>query len=224
MSLTTRHTALLIGEGTVFSSTPTLVDENPALSEEGWDSNTLTYAARRASLTAEECAALFPIGAQIGSRKWWITGAKPQRAAPGFWLIEVACKGWGATKPAKVKVGAAAESQSGKNVTAPNGSGGSALYASVATHENTPTLSVSYLAENLDTVSNTDEVGKAKAIPGDITIAIADSVWTSLPEFTYHWPNGWVLMGSSQDRLPGTDVGLVTDDYRYVRDKTPGGA
>lgn len=224
MSFTTRLRSILIGTGTVFTDTPTLVDEKPDLTEEGFDTLTLTYAMRRAALTAENCAALFPQGSQIGSRKFWIVSARPQRVAAGFWLAEVVCKGWAATKPAKVRVGAGAETQGGKNVNAPTGLGGTALYASVQTRENAPTVNVSYLAENLNTTANTNKVGQAFAIPVGITVEVAASVWTTLSTYTYNWPNGWVLMASEQDRIPGTAVGFVTDSYLYVREKTPGGA
>jgi hypothetical protein len=223
MSFLTRQTSYLIGTGTVFSDAPTLVDEEVDLTEEGWDTLALKYALRRATYTAEACAAHFPPGTQIGSRKFWITSAKPFRVAAGFWLAEVTCKGWAATKPAKVRIGAAADMQSGKDVTAPSPGGGSALYADLQTVENTPTVAVTYLAENLNTTSNTDDVGRPKSLPGGITVPVAVSIWTALADPIYHYPNDWVLMGSEQDRLAGTDVGLVTDNYRYIRPLSPGG-
>ena len=223
MSFSARLRSILIGTGTVFSETPTLVDEEPTLTEEGWDSLTLTYALRRAALTAEQCATLFPQGSQIGTRKFWIVSARPQRVAAGFWLAEVSCKGWAATKPAKIRVGASAESQSGKNVIAPAPGGGYGNYQNLQTRENTPTVSVSYLAENLNTTSNTASVGRPFALPAGLTVDVAASVWDTLNNPTYHWPNGWLLVSSEQDRLPGTAVGLVTDNYHFQRAFSPGG-
>lgn len=226
MSFTTRLRSILIAPGTVFTDTPTLVDESADLTEEGFDTLTLTYAMRRAALTAEHCAALFPQGSQIGSRKFWIVSARPQRVAAGFWLAEVVCKGWASNKPAKVRVGAGAETQSGKNVIAPTvpnpiSPADFEVFAAVQTRENTPTVSVSFLAEDLNTYAQTHLVGRAVSLPAGISVAVAYSIWSTLSTYTYHWPNGWVLMASEQDRIPGTDAGFVTNSYLYVRPITP---
>jgi hypothetical protein len=66
----------------------------------------------------------------------------------------------------------------------------------------------------------TSKVGTAQTPP--VTIAVPDTVWDFLTEYVWHWPQEWVLMGSDQDRLSGTTAALVTDTYKYIRDKTPG--
>ena len=48
------------------------------------------------------------------------------------------------------------------------------------------------------------------------------TVWDFLTLYVWHWPQGWVLMSSEQDRLPGATPALVTDNYKFIRDKTPG--
>jgi hypothetical protein len=160
------------------------------------------------------------VGAKLGTRKWWITSARPQRKAPGLWLAQVDLKGWASTKDAKIKVSSTAETQSGENVYAPNGGGGSILVPKVETHESAPTVSVTYLVENISSSGKTDDVGTAQTPP--VTVPVSASVWNSLSSFIYHWPNGWVLMGTDQDRIPGTSVALVTDQYKYIRQITPG--
>lgn len=225
MSFTSRKLSVAIGTGSMMTGTLTAVDEEPALNNEGWDALTVKYVKRVATLTAEDCAALFPIGAQLGARKWWIVGSRPVRIAAGWWMILVDFKGWAASKPKVVRVGAAAEQQTGENILAPAYVGDTVgtVYAKVQTHENTPTIAVSYLVENVTTVSNTEFVGTQVDPPVDIAgIDVPDTVWAWLTIFTYHWPNGWVLMSSEQDRLPGTNVALVTDHYKFVRDQTPG--
>lgn len=190
------------------------LEETPVQTDEGWDTLTITYATKRPSLTIEELAALFPLGTQLGTRNWWVTGSKPICLALGLWKAELSFKGWASTKPAKISVGAAAEQQSGENIEV----FGVGTFAKVSTHENTPTMRVSYLVANY-TSAPTDEVGKVRTPPD--AVAVAASVWTALANPTYHFPNGWVLMGSSPDRLAGTTAALVHDDYKYIRDFSP---
>lgn len=209
-----RFGSRIIGLPEIMDSTDLIpLEETPTLRDEGWDDLTISYATKRPSLTAEELAALFPIGTQLGTRKWWVVGSKPICLALGLWKAEVSFKGWGQNKPAKISAGAAAEQQSGENIGTPDGT-----YARVSTQENTPTMRVSYLVENY-TLAPTDEVGRSKTPPD--AVAVAASVWDALTDFTYHWPNGWVLMASAPDRLPGTSVALVSDDYKFIRAISP---
>lgn len=232
MSLTDRNLSILACHPLLMTGGVTLAggqnavedDEEATLSEEGWDSLRKSYVMARANLTAENLAAMFPQGAQLASRKWWITGARPVRLAPGLWRADVDFKGWAATKAAKIRVGSSAEQQSGENVRAPAYVGDTVgtVYAKVQTHENAPTIAATYLVEDITAsgVAKTDKVGTAQTPP--VTVAVPDSVWGFLTEFVWHWPQGWVLMSSEQDRLPGTNAALVTDSYKFIRDKTPG--
>lgn len=197
-------------------------DEVVTLSEEGFDTMRKPYFMARPTLTAEDLAVLFPQGAQLGSRKWWITSASPVRVGPGVWRADVDFKGWAAVKPAKIRVGAATDQQSGENIRAPQFVGDTAgeIFAKVATQESTPTISATFLVENVATTYDTDKVGTAVTPP--VSIAVGDSVWDFLTEYVWNWPQGWVLMSSEQDRLPGTSVAMVTNSFKYIRDKTPG--
>ena len=221
MSFLDRHTAMIIGGPATttdfLGGFPTLISEDPTITNNGWDTLIRTFALRRPTLTPEDLAALYPIGNQIGTRTWWITGSKPQQFAPGVWLAIVDCKGWASAKPLLVKVGAVADSQSADSVTIAG-----ATYAKVEVHENAPTVTVSYLVANIDAdgVDKTALVGTAQSPP--VTIAVAATGWSGLTKYTYHYPNGWVLMGSDHDRLPGCNATLVTDSYKYIRSKTPG--
>jgi hypothetical protein len=222
MSLTDRKLAWLISDSTPFlTGTPVVLNEVPTINNDGWDLLVRTEVRRRATFTPEEVAAAYPVGGRLGTRNWWLTAAKPTKIAPGVWKVESSFKGWAATKPAVIRVGANADQQSGENIRAPDHVGDTvgSVYAKVETHENMPTIAVSYLVETIGT-GRTAEVGTAQTLP--VTIAVPATVWTFLTEFVYHWPNGWVLMSSEQDRLPGTTAALVTDNYKYVREKTPG--
>lgn len=228
MSFTTRQQSLIIGTGAMMAAeataaTITAIEEQPEITAEGFDSLRINYAMRRASLTAENVAALFPIGSQLGGRKWWISRARPQQKAAGFWVVEVDFLGWAAAKPMKVKVGTSATQSSGKDVLAPTGvGGGTATFAQLDSFENTPTIEVSYLYEGGVSGSIAALSGRVSTNQTPpVTVDVSASIWTSLAEFVWHWPQGWVLMGNTQDRLPGTTVALVTDSYQYIRPKSP---
>ena len=223
MSFESRQTSILIGSGTLLTGSLTKVQEEPEITNEGWDTLTVTYYQRRASCTAEEVAALFPLGGRLGGRNWWIAGVKPTEVAPQFWKFLVSYKGWGTAKPAVIRVGSSANQQSASNILAPRYVGDTvgAVYAKLETHEATPTVAVTYLVANIISDSLTDKVGTALT-PGVSGIDVPATVWGMLTEYVWHWPQGWVLMGSDQDRLPGTSAALVTDNYKYIRAKTPG--
>jgi hypothetical protein len=233
MSFTTRHTGHLIAHPTLFTGGITLPggqnaiadDETPTLTEDGFDTLRKPYILPRATLTPEDLATLFPQGAQLGTRKWWLTTATPTRLGPGLWRADVEFKGWATTKPAKIRIGTTAAQQSAQNILAPTGPSPApnalyALYAKVATQEATPSITATYLVENTTTTHNTDKVGRPLTPP--VTIALAPSIWDFLTQYVWNWPQGWVLSGSEQDRLPGTAVALVTDTYQYIRPITPG--
>jgi hypothetical protein len=219
MSFTDRHTTILIGVGDWLDGEETpAIDEVLNPSEEGWDTLVVSYIHRVPELTPEDCATTYPQGAQLGTRKFWITSAKPVRRAPGVWIAEVSFKGWAGEKPVKVRVGSAAEQQQAENVEIIE----VGTFAKAQIHQNTPTITISYLVEDVtdELVEMTSKVGSAQTPPE--TIDTPPNFWTSLDPFLYHFPNGWVLMGSDQDRLPGTTAALVSDTYKYIQAATPG--
>ena len=226
--MTSRHTTLIIGgsaaAGSFLAGTPTCLGEDAVLTAEGWDSLTAIYAHRRPSLSAEEAIALHPIGSCLGTRNWWVCGVKPACIAPGVWTAEVTCKGWAGTRPNKVNWGCAAEQQSAANISAPVPAPGtgSTTYAKLATHEATPTFTTSYLCADVTATGAVPSasVGREVAAPAGAPV-VPESVWLSLSEYVYHFPNGWVLMDAQADILPGTNVGLVTLAYKYIRYMTP---
>ena len=93
--------ASAIGSGTFLGGSETLLREEPAIASDSWDTLTLFSAIRRATLSAEDLAALHPMGQRLGQRTWWLTAAKPTHHSPGVWLIELNYKGWATVKPPK---------------------------------------------------------------------------------------------------------------------------
>jgi hypothetical protein len=216
MSLTSRHFSILIGLSDRLATTsPVLVNEEPTLTNEGWDHLTQIYTVTRATLSPETLAGLFPVGARLGSRNWWITGSRAQERAAGFWIVALDYSGWAQTKPSVIRVGASAASQTAENVIADG-----TLRPKVETHQNTPTITVSYLVANVATAPKTGLVGTEVSPP--VSISVPSSVWATLNPYLYHFPNGWVLMESAEDRLPGATAALVTDTYQYFQIATPG--
>jgi hypothetical protein len=233
MSLTTRHSSVLIGLPSRFAdptyplpeAPPVLVNEEPSLTNEGWDSLTQIYTVRVATLTPEALAGLFPIGARLGSRNWWVVGSVPQERAPGFWTARVAYKGWAQSKPAIVKVSASAASHIGENVGVPSFTVGNTTYAArtvpkVETHQNTPNVTVSYLVADVGDAPKTALVGTQTSLP--VSITAPSNIWASLDPYLFHFPNGWVLLESAEDRLPGSTAALVTDTYQFIQAISPG--
>jgi hypothetical protein len=199
----------------VGSGTPALINEEPQLTHEGWDTLVQIWSFRVANLSAETLATDFPIGGKLGSRNWWVVGSVPQERGPGFWTARVTYKGWAQTKPAVVRVGASADSQTAENVSI-----GGTTYTKVETHQPTPNIVISYLVANVATAPKTSLVGTALTPP--VSIAVPSNVWASLDPYLYHFPNGWVLMESAEDRLPGTSAAYVSDTYKFIQVATPG--
>lgn len=220
MSFYDRHTSIIIGihPGLAGAIGPTsAADEIFTPGEEGWDTLVIPYIYRAADLTPEDCAVEYPQGAQLGTRKFWIVNAVPRRATAGLWIVEVTYKGWAAEKPVKVRIGSAAEQQRGEDVTI-----GLATYPKAQVQQNTPTITLVYLVEDAQdpAVEMTSSVGTAVTPP--IDIEPPENTWPDLSDPLYHFPNGWVLMGSDQDRLPGTTAALVSDTYKYIQPISPG--
>lgn len=219
MSFTTRHSpSIIIAASSITGMDGEYLDEEFSPSEDGWDTLTETYIHVVPFLSAEDCETYYPRGTQHSSRTFWIVQSKPMRRASGLWLVEVTYKGWASLKPAKITVGSAAEQQTAENVTIT----GEGTFDKVQVDQNTPTISVSYLVEDVDFETQIEFVGTEVGLPYGVYITPPANFWTYLTEYVFHFPHGWVLTGSNQDRLPGCNAALVTDTYKYVQEVTPG--
>jgi hypothetical protein len=148
------------------------------------------------------------------ARQLYVQGIQNFRCrAAGLFTYEVQYLGIASNKPVVVNYDSAADQQQGENIVTPDG-----FFEDVMTHENTPTASVRYVLNNIATAPTVD-VGRARTRTS--APAVAPTVWSFLTKFTYHWPNGWVLMGSKTTRLAGTSLALVEDRYQYIRPFSP---
>ncbi len=221
MSLYTRKEAILVGASAGFlAGTPEMLSEEVAISETGWDNLTQLWAVRRDSLTAEDLAAAYPVGSKLTDRNWWLVAAKPVQRLAGMHVFELGFKGWAAAKPVKIQWGSSVDQQSDENVTGPAPGGGTAVYARVQVNEATPGFTAQYLVSPVDSTT-TPALSVGRPLTRAEAPPVPDSVWTTLVKFVYHWPNGWVLMNLEADILAGTTAGLITESYKYIRDKTP---
>jgi len=219
--ITDRYNTIII-QAEDFDQTPRYSHEEYTPAPSGFETLVRYYYARASEIDDAVLQQNFPIGAQLGFRTWWILHPHPKQIAPGFWEIQVTFKGWAGTKFPVITVGASAESQSVQNMRFPRYVGDlvGQIFAKGQTHENLPTMRVSYLVENVGEEKQTEKVGTAQDPP--VELSVPPTIWSYLNEYVYHWPNGWVLMESAQERLPGANAAAVTDSFRYIRTFTPG--
>lgn len=192
-----------------------LLDETGSTTADGWDNVNRKYAILgEQKLTIENVSTLFPVGQQLDLRSLYAQSVTNFKCHGQYlYTFDVNFMGLASVKPVVVDYDGAADQQQGTNIGTPDG-----VFESVATHENSPTASVRYVVTDI-TTAPTDEVGRAKVPPS--APAVSGSVWSSLTKFTYHYPNGWVLMASKTTRLAGTSLAFIDDRYQYIRDLTP---
>jgi hypothetical protein len=217
MSFSTRFTSpIIISDLDIDKTTPTLLEEVGSTQADGWDTVTQRYALLSETEIDISWVAvnLFDTGDKPDARHLYVQAVnnfKPLGA--NLYTFSVTLLGMVSTKPVVVNYDGAADQQQGTNIVTPDG-----YFESVSTHENTPTASVRYVTPSISSAP-TDEVGTAK-VPTSAP-SVAASVWTSLAKFTYHYPNGWVLMASKTTRLAGTNLAFVDDRYQYIRSYSP---
>jgi hypothetical protein len=180
--------------------------------ESGWDVLVATYITHRPTATAHQIANAWSIGQSIGGQ-FWVVKVRPRQLAGGFWLVELTCHGIAAARGPKITGGTATEQQQQKNVATPKGT-----FDKVTTLESAPTVELEYIALN---GAPTYRVGM-QGTPGT-AVAVRPSVWTTLDDPLYHFPNGWVLMDLPWDRIPNTFVTLYKERWQYIYPFSPGG-
>ncbi len=210
MSLFPRHTSLLIGgssaSGSFLAGTPALLGEDPVLTTGDWDTLAVTYALRRPTLTAEDLAALWPIGSQYGTRNFWVTGAKPDCIAPGVWTVAVQHKGFAATKPVAITWGCSSAPNGGHIVLVGSQVIGRVPYG-------IPTFTCKYITTDVSSAP----VGMI-GVPGSSLNSVWNSAnpnWTTLINTVYAWPTNWMLVSMLADNIPGTSVAMISETYKY---------
>lgn len=220
MPFTARHQSIVISDASLRDGEWHWLDETPAISPDGWDTLAVRYVKYSAvRITAEDALADFPTGTKLAAdRNFWVQGISGPVCKGGLLhIVTVQHKGLAGTQPAVITWDNAANQQSGENIAITEG-GSTTTYASVSTQENYPTLTARYISLDTSAVP-TNQVSKAKTPPSPQSLPT--TVWDYLTTYTYHWPNGWVLMSANVAHLPGTTVGLVTEQYQYIHAKSP---
>lgn len=226
MSLYTRKEAILVGASAGFlAGTPEMLSEEVAISETGWDTLTQQWAVRRDSLTAEDLAAAYPVGSKLTGRNWWLVAAKPVQRFSGMHVFELGFKGWAAEKPVKIQWGSVVDQQSAENIlgpsTLPDGSPGpDVTYARVQVNESAPGFTAQYLVSPV-TSGTVPALSVGRTLVRAEAPPVPDTIWAFLERFVFHFPFGWVLMDLQADILAGTTAGLITEHYKYIRERTP---
>lgn len=191
--------------------------ESGSTSPTDWDTLQINqYKHLTTQLTPELAAAAFPVGTKLGSRNFWSQGhGFPVCLGGNLWRVPVTYKGYAAAKGTHVTYGTSAEQQSAENIFIT----GVGTFAKVSIHQNTPTVTARYISTDFESDARTDDVGKVQTPPQAPTDP--DNFWLSLVDPVYHYPNGWVLMSSDADPLPGTTVAWITDTYQFIQNYTP---
>jgi len=198
----------------------TPLDETGSRAAFGWDSLSIPYVkSSGVAITLEDVAGTFKIGDPLGTRNFWVQDLEaPKAKGGGLWVCVVHYKGLAGVQPVNVSYGSSGEQQSASPAII-NG----IAHDNVSIHQNAPTATARYIQLTVNsgtTLGQTENVGTAQT-PSDAPDA-PGNFWISLATPIYHFPNGWVLMGSDVDKLTGVDVGLVTDSYQYIQEYTPG--
>lgn len=196
-----------------------LLDSVPSETESGWDSLRETWLIRDASAGLDPTAALaalFLRGSQVSGKNMWVVSRAPRLRARGLFEAEIVSMGLLSPRGHKVSYDSSASSQSAENITTPDG-----LYAKVSTIEAAPTCSLEYIQINpLITPASptflTVKTGRSHEPPAEWKPTVPATIWGSLTDYTYHYPNGWIFDGVSAENLPGlSTVFLIRERYRY---------
>ncbi len=171
-----------------------------------------------------------------GTRNFWVVSARPSLLAAGVWKAEISLKGIAGPRGYKIKLGATTKEQkTGSNVRVlhsgygtdfvwDESTGGWVEVArpnpvpKVASTLSEPTVTISYLSANIG-YERLGLVGTSLTPPIPGLPPIADP-WSALADYVYNWPNGWILTASEQDRLIGCNAALITDSYKFTREKS----
>ncbi len=222
MPLTNRYPGglLVMGDG-LAEGTPELLDETPELTNDGWDYLKQKWLVidRSVSGPAAVAAAHFPRGNQLAGLNMWFTSATPRSHGRACYIVETTAAGILSARGYKISTSAAAASQSAENTTTPPYPPG-VLRSKLEVVENQVTCDVSYISLGAGPRTHLT----ATALEPPEPPPTPTSGWTWLADPTYHYPNGWVLMASDGDGLPGvphSDICLVVDRYQYIHALSP---
>ena len=73
-------------------------------------------------------------------------------------------------------------------------------------------ITVSYVSDKVPNVAVPFQNGANRPHP-QAPFVFSPSIAGPASEFTFHWPNGWVLLGMDTDILPGTTIAFVVENW-----------
>lgn len=223
MSLLDRYTSIIIADPALMDGQWHAGEETGSSAAFGWDSLSIPYRKLSATpLTPELARADFLSGTKLGTRNFWVQNiGMPVHRGGGLWEVTVNYKGLShivgvVTAPQRLIV--TTNASGNEQSVSPAIINGISL-DQVSIHQNSITATARYIVIAGD-VGQSENVGTAQTPPNPP--ASPPSFWLSIADPVYHYPNGWVLMSSDVEPLPGTGVGIVTDNYQYIQEFTPG--
>lgn len=197
-----------------------LLDRVPQEADTGWDSMRDTWLLRKDAAETDPHTALASFasiarGAQVTGKNMWIQTRSARCVGPGLFVAEVVSNGLLSNRGYKVRYDSGANVQSGGPVEV-----ASTVYAKVSAREPQVTADVEYVVvaglQPGNVAFYTAAVGTAKTPPAGWSPTVKASVWDYLTEFTYWYPNGWLLDGCQVENLPGLDtVWYIRERYQY---------
>lgn len=188
-----------------------LLQDTPQLVDSGWDTTRRVYASHRGvGTTGDDIIAAWPLGTSLGPNMY-LTECQPRALGGGIWAAECVGKGLLQSRPARYSGGASSIQRSIENLDAFG-----TIYPKAEVWESTPTLEVDVISTSHP---RTWDVGTAEQpvnAPG-----VRGSVFASIQNAVFHWPNGWVLADVRYEQLLNVSIWLVTYVYEYRMQFTP---
>jgi hypothetical protein len=211
--------------GSLADGASSLLDRRPAEAESGWDSMRDRWLLRNDAAGTDPHTAIASFmarGTQISGKTMWVSSRTPRTLARGIFEVEVVSLGLLSTRGTRVRYDAGANSTQASNVTVP----AVGFFPKVEAQESQVTCDIEYIVTSGPTPASasfyTKAVGTATDPPSPWKPAVKDSIWATMSDPTYHTPNGWVLMSSAAENLPGlSTVWLVRDRYQYIYAYSP---
>jgi hypothetical protein len=138
---------------------------------------------------------------------WWAANIRARRKAGNIWIAEVGCKGLLDPRGIKVRGRSSVEQQSAENVGVP----GAGTRKKVQVLESSPTVELEYISFSEPPTRRVGLTGYPL-----ITPATRQSVWSSLEDPVYHYPNGWVMVDIDWEKLVGANVWLIREIWAKI--------
>lgn len=195
-----------------------ILDDVPTLPSDGWDSLKRRVMVVDPTITSVHAAIdeHYPRGMQLPGLNMWVTDATGRQVSGGIFLLEIDARGILTARGYKISTSAAVAVQTAQNIFDID----DILRPKIEVAENQVTCDVSYIS--LAAPPRTNLTGRNATPPS--APPTPTSIWTWLADPTYHYPNGWVLMASDGEGLPGvalSTVALVVDRYQFIHPLSP---